>query len=349
MLTVQRICFSSQSSTVAIRTTLGTRSEYFDSELYVFRVEGDVPPIRGNDELVAYTPSFSAFWAAPEVLFEILDDNSGSICSPEAAKNNDACKNKSPLSGPCARSATGLILECPPGTEVRPLSRVEFPIYHEFGRPFQCFYAAIGAKDAPPNATELTFGLKIDITPPGPTASGGSPEDPRQGPFDLKDLGIGALPLGATVEPFVEPVWLNLTDSVASGCVSASCQADPDFAEESAAPMFVYNNLCFARTTEENQTAQIKTSYGGSGPSDTTLFVYDEARTVSEWNDAGNPICRCARALLLLSGSVFCFALICALLPCTSSLLCFRLSVALVPVCCFRAVHANTKRYRYRI
>lgn len=120
-----------------------------------------------------------------------------------------------------------------------------------------------------------------------------SPDNPRQGPFDLRDLGIGALPFGAAVEPFVEPAWLNLTDAVASGCISASCKRDPDFAEESAAPMFVYNNLCFTRTTEANQTAQIKTSYGGAGPSDTTLFVYDDARTVSEWNDAGNPVCRC--------------------------------------------------------
>lgn len=98
--------------------------------------------------------------------------------------------------------------------------------------------------------------------------------------------------MGAAVEPFVEPAWLNLTDAVASGCVSASCKQDPNFAAESAAPMFVYNNLCFARAQETNQTAKIKTTYGGSGPSDTTLFVFDEARTVSEWNDAGNPVCR---------------------------------------------------------
>jgi hypothetical protein len=64
--------------------------------------------------------------------------------------------------------------------------------------------------------------------------------------------------------------------------------------------MFVYTNLCFTRAPDMNQTAEIKTSYGGSGPSDTTLFVYDDARTVTEWNDAGNAQCRYAASPLLL-------------------------------------------------
>lgn len=169
---VQRLCFSSQSSTVVIRTTLGEKSELFDSELYVFRVEGDVPPIRGSEEPIMYTPSYAGFWEAPKVLFSILDDNSGSMCSPAAALMNDACKNKSPLSGDCSRDPTGAITQCPPNTQLRKLSRVQFPIYHEFGRPFQCYYAAVGAIDAPANATELTFGLTINLGPPGPTPPG---------------------------------------------------------------------------------------------------------------------------------------------------------------------------------
>jgi hypothetical protein len=221
---VNRICFSSQSSTIAMRTTLGAKSEVFDSELYVFRAAGDVPPIRGNNAAVSYSPSYSEFWAAPDIMFSVLDDNSGSICSPASALNNDQCKNKSPLSGVCSRDPVGVITKCPEETQLRKLSRVEFPIFHEFGRPFQCYYAAIGAKDAPENATELTFGLRIDISPPGPVCSGCSPENPRQGPFDLRELGIGALPFGAAAEPFVEPAWLNLTDSVASGCISESCK-----------------------------------------------------------------------------------------------------------------------------
>lgn len=174
VFTVQRLCFSSQSSTVTIRTTLGTKSEHFDSELYVFRVEGDVPPIRGSDAPIAYEPSYSAFWASPKTVFSIIDENYGSICSPDGALNNDACKNKAPLNGVCSREPTGAIRQCPEGTTLRKLSRVEFPIYHEYGRPFQCYYAAVGAKDGP-NATELTFGLKIDLSPPGPVAAGCTP------------------------------------------------------------------------------------------------------------------------------------------------------------------------------
>jgi hypothetical protein len=124
----------------------------------------------------------------------------------------------------------------------------------------------------------------------------GSPENPLIGPVDLRDLGIGALSKGVSAEPLVEPTWLKLTQTVASGCVSKSCQEDPDFAEESQTPMFVYNNLCFQQSLDGPQTAQIKTTYGGSGPSDTMLYVYDEARTVSEWNDAGNVLCRCVHA-----------------------------------------------------
>lgn len=55
--------------------------------------------------------------------------------------------------------------------------------------------------------------------------------------------------------------------------------------------MFVYTNLCLEQSADAEQTAVVRTRYGGSGPSDTTLFVYDEARTVSEWNDAGATVC----------------------------------------------------------
>lgn len=118
-----------------------------------------------------------------------------------------------------------------------------------------------------------------------------SPGNPRIGPFNLVDLGIGAVPAATAAEPLVEPAWLSLSQAVAVGCDSDTCRADKDFGEEAAAPMFVYTNLCLQQSADADQTATVRTRYGGSGPTDTTLFVYNEARTVSEWNDAGATRC----------------------------------------------------------
>ena len=105
------------------------------------------------------------------------------------------------------------------------------------------------------------------------------------------DLGIGAVPAATSAEPLVEPAWLALSQAVAVGCDSKSCLDDKDFGEEAAAPMFVYTNLCLEQAADGERKATVRTRYGGSGPTDTTLFVYNEARTVSEWNDAGATRC----------------------------------------------------------
>lgn len=99
------------------------------------------------------------------------------------------------------------------------------------------------------------------------------------------------MPAAVSAEPLVEPAWLSLSQAVAVGCDSESCLADKDFGEEASAPMFVYTNLCLEQAIDGEQTAKVRTRYGGSGPTDTTLFVYNEARTVSEWNDAGATRC----------------------------------------------------------
>eukprot|EP00892_Ulva_mutabilis_P010769 jgi/Ulvmu1/8064/UM004_0301.1 len=285
-LVAYRLCFASRDATVRLTTIPGRRSKYFDTQLYVFALEGDAPPTR-EDKVTAdlWDPPYSQFFASPTVVEQHFDDNSAAMCSSAANVTFDVCTT--PGAG-CVPEPFGI--QCPPGTLPRLLSQVEFQIAHGFGRPYKCMYAVIGAKDAPPGTESLDIGLLIETSMPR-LLPGSSPGNPRIGPFNLLDLGIGAVPPATSAEPLVEPAWLSLSQAVAVGCDSDSCLADADFGEESTAPMFVYTNLCLEQSNEANQTARVRTRYGGSGPSDTTLFVYDEARAVSEWNDAGADIC----------------------------------------------------------
>jgi hypothetical protein len=166
---VKRLCFASQHATVTLTTTVGKRSTYYDSELYLFRVADDIGPIRGKQ--VQYEPDFASFWAAPEPILQLYDDNSGSICSTPDAKGIDVCKGMYPATGPCSKTPAGII-SCPAGSWRRLLSSVSFQLLREWQRPIICYYAAIAAIDAPADVSELSFGLSIQLTPPEPCAPG---------------------------------------------------------------------------------------------------------------------------------------------------------------------------------
>jgi hypothetical protein len=115
-----------------------------------------------------------------------------------------------------------------------------------------------------------------------------SKENPLQGPLSLKLLGAKPPPPAAPQAPLVKPYWLNLTDPVAANC--SSCASKRKYTQEANQPMFVYTDLCFL-PSNSTQRARIRTNRGDEGPEDTTLFVVNEARTVTIWDDSGYLVC----------------------------------------------------------
>jgi hypothetical protein len=86
----------------------------------------------------------------------------------------------------------------------------------------------------------------------------------------------------------VKPYWLNLTDPIAANC--SACADTKKYLQEQNQPMFVYTDLCFL-PNNRTQRARIRTNRGNDGPTDTTLFVVNEARTVTIWDDSGYFVC----------------------------------------------------------
>lgn len=157
-----RLCFASRDATITLTTTLGRRSVYDDSQLYVFSVEGDAPPFR--DESIpanAWNPSYPEFFRSRVLIEQHFDDNSGAMCSPDGNITQNVCAG--PASG-CTPVPFGI--QCPPGTAPRLLSKLDFQLTHGYGRPYKCMYAVIGAKEAPTGTDKLEFGLDVEISAP---------------------------------------------------------------------------------------------------------------------------------------------------------------------------------------
>ena len=79
-----------------------------------------------------------------------------------------------------------------------------------------------------------------------------------------------------------------MSDPVAANC--DSCLSDPGYSAQADQPMFIYTQLCFL-PSNRSQTATVSTRHGEDGPVDTTLYVYNEARTTSKWDDNALLVC----------------------------------------------------------
>ena len=115
-----------------------------------------------------------------------------------------------------------------------------------------------------------------------------SRENPIKGPIPLSALGAEPPPPGVGVAPLVKPFWLDLSDPIAAGCTN--CDTDPRFAAQVAQPMFVYQQLCFEPAALPRR-ATISTESGPDGPTDTHIFVFNEAGTVGLFDDNSNLVC----------------------------------------------------------
>lgn len=157
-----RLCFASLDASVTISTTLGRRSKFFDTQLYIFAVEDDAPPQRKSSVSAnAWDPPYPQFFAAPNVVEQHFDDNAGAICSSDDDITTDICGSPGAA---CEPQPFGI--KCPAGFTPRLLSKVDFEIRHGSGRGYKCMYAVVGAKDAPPGTDTLQLGLSIDLKPP---------------------------------------------------------------------------------------------------------------------------------------------------------------------------------------
>jgi hypothetical protein len=115
-----------------------------------------------------------------------------------------------------------------------------------------------------------------------------SKDNPLKGPIPLSALGVEAPATGAGLAPLVKPYWLNMTDPVAANCTS--CTNNPLYTRQANQPMFVYTELCFG-VANQSRVAVVGTNSGPGGPTDTTLFVFNEEGTVKLWDDNSNTIC----------------------------------------------------------
>lgn len=157
-----RLCFASRDATVTISTTLGRRTTFYDTQLYIFSVEGDAPPQRRPSVSAdAWDPPYDQFFSAPTVFDQQFDDNSGAICSSNDNITANVCDTPGAA---CEPQPFGI--KCPAGTTARLLSKVEFQLSQGAGRQYKCMYANIGAKDAPAGTAKLQFGLTIEFQPP---------------------------------------------------------------------------------------------------------------------------------------------------------------------------------------
>lgn len=80
-----------------------------------------------------------------------------------------------------------------------------------------------------------------------------------------------------------------MSDPIAANC--SSCAGSKKFTQQAGEPMFIYTDLCFA-PKPKGRRVRVRTKRGQQdGPEDTTLFVVNEARSVTIWDDASYLVC----------------------------------------------------------